>query len=214
MLQRTFTPRNVINEILANDFDTEPNIQTFRIFDPEGFSAGWNQRTVWRHAEEEIAGYFGWSQSPDGHAIISWEFLYLASTFRAIEMAKSRDLSAIHSRLRVRDLPLSQEERDILADRAEGKLKFKRGPKKKTTPHAYLTVLLWFEIVEGVEKKDSIISEIEEHFGVSYSHVNAMLGKIYGTSDEVEIRDAIERLSVSELWKAEMTRFLKDLFSK
>lgn len=214
MSKLTFTPKTVIDAVVGNNECKKPTSADFLIFDPEAFSANWSAQEAWREIEEYIASYFRWSQSPEGRSMFNWERLYLISTLRAIEMAKSGDLSAIYSRLRVRDLPLSQEERDLLADRAEGKLKFKRGRKKKNSPQAYLFVLLWFEIVEGEEKKDAIIAKIEECFGVSYSHVNAMLGRIYGTSDEAEIRDAILSISASEFWTAVISSRMKDLFSK
>lgn len=214
MFQTSFTPLSVIDSTIEN-YDFKPvKVPVFRIVDPEMLFAPCGQNKEWQKAEDAIASYFRWSEFPGGHPIKSWEMLYLVSTIRATEMARSGNFSAIHSRLRVRDLPLSQEERDLLADRAEGKLKFKRGRKKKNTPQAYLAVLLWCEIVEGEKKKDAIIAKIEEYFGVSYSHVNSMLGKIYGTSDAEEIRELVQRISDSEFGKAEIVRFMKDLFSK
>lgn len=213
MFRWTFTPQNVLDKILAHSFSNRSDIPDFKIFDPDRFSAYWSQDKAWQRAEQYLASYFQWSRSFVGYPIMEWEILYLKSTVRAIHLAKTGDLSAIHSRLRNAGLPLSQEERDLLADRAEGILLFKRGPKIKNTPQAYHFMSLWFQLVEG-DHRDLAIFRTEKKFDVDNSHVHAMIRKIEDTPGGMKIKEFIEKCSVDKSLQAEALWMFKDLFRK
>lgn len=90
---------------------------------------------------------------------------------RSISRAKSGCSTLLNARTVMADFPLSKRERQFIVDRAEGRVKFRRGRPLKA-PGRFALARLWLEVVEEERSIDVANFRVAKFYEVSESFVS------------------------------------------
>tara|TARA_R110002033_G_scaffold120211_1_gene163453 strand:+ start:95 stop:772 length:678 start_codon:yes stop_codon:yes gene_type:complete len=205
-----FTPQAVMQEVLKTNFENEAGVRLYNVIDPIScfrtntfdfiltiileFVSPTSIRVDfdWRSVCLAISQLY-----EDGVALSEgWKELegYIAD--HSYKLSLDGDQSFLKERLKIANLPISQNERNYYPHRDKGRLLRKRG-RKSNGRGRYLFARLWLEIVEA-EKAKVANHLMKQHFDVTDRHINFGIARGRGGIEEILMKQLIEECARSE----------------
>jgi len=198
------TPQTVIQGVLKANLENETGVRLYNIIDPISCLRNNTSDFILNIVIEFVTPNrsrvdFDWrsacvaiAQMYEGGVALSekWKELEGHIANYSYRLALDGDQRILIERLKIANLPISENERNYYPLRDIGRLLRKRGRKPKG-PGRYLFARLWLQIVEG-EKAYVANHRMKQFFEVTDRHISFGIARGRGSIEEALTRQLIE----------------------